>query len=69
VLSGTIFGLVVLLVPAFADWVKLTFGGPAIPSTAIAFAAGVVVSLITPRSTASEEERQMAVFAAREGKM
>jgi SSS family solute:Na+ symporter len=69
VLSGTIFGLVVLLVPAFADWVKLTFGGPAIPSTAIAFAAGVVVSLITPRSTASEEERQMAVFAAREGKV
>jgi hypothetical protein len=58
-----------LLVPAFADWVKLAFGGPAIPSTAIAVAAGVAVSLITPRSSASWEERQMAVFAAREGKV
>ena len=68
VLSGTAFGLVVLTVPAFADWIRLTFGGPAIPSTAVAFAAGVAVSLSTPRSTASEEERQKAVFAAREGK-
>jgi SSS family solute:Na+ symporter len=69
VLSGTAFGLVVLTVPAFADWVRLTFGGPAIPSTVVAFAAGVAVSLATPRSTASEDERQKAVFAAREGKL
>jgi SSS family solute:Na+ symporter len=65
VLSGTIFGLVVLLAPQFADWVRLTFGGPAIPSTAIALAAGVAVSLATPRSTATEEERLAAVVAAR----
>ena len=65
VLSGTMFGLVVLLVPSFADWIKLTFGGPAIPSTAIALAAGVAVSLLTPRSTATEEERLASVFAAR----
>ena len=67
VLSGTVFGLAVLMVPAFADWVKLTFGGPAIPSTAVAFAAGIAVSLATPKSTASEDERIRAVFAAREG--
>ena len=67
VLSGTLFGLVVLLVPAFADWVRLTFGGPAIPSTAIALAAGMTVSLLTPRPKATEAERLAAVFAAREG--
>ena len=68
VLSGTLFGLAVLLVPPFAEWVKLTFGGPAIPSTAIAFAAGVAVSLMTPASSATDEERLSAVFACREGK-
>ena len=68
VVSGTLFGLAVLLVPSFADWVKMTFGGPAIPSTAIALFSGVVVSIMTPASSASEEERRAAVFAAREGK-
>ena len=66
-LSGTLFGLAVLLVPSFADWVRLTFGGPAIPSTAIAFAAGVVTSMLTPRSSATEEERLAAVCDARKG--
>ena len=68
VMSGTLFGLAVLLVPPFAEWVKLTFGGPAIPSTAIAFAAGVAVSLLTPASSATDEERLSAVFACREGR-
>ena len=68
VLSGTLFGLVVLFVPAFADWVKMTFGGPAIPSTAVALVAGVAVSLLTPRSLATEEDRLAAVFAARQGR-
>ena len=67
VLSGTLFGLVVLFVPAFADWVKLTFGGPAIPATAVALTAGVAVSLLTPRSGATEAERLAAVFDARKG--
>ena len=57
-----------LLVPAFADWVRLTFGGPAIPSTAIALLAGVAVSLATPRSTVSESERVAAVFGVRNGR-
>jgi SSS family solute:Na+ symporter len=68
VLSGTFFGLAVLLVPAFADWIKATFGGPAIPATAVALMAGVVTSLVTPRSAANDEERLAAVFAARAGK-
>ena len=68
VISGTLFGLAVLLVPSFADWVKFTFGGPAIPSTAIALAAGVAASLATPRSTASDGERVAAVLAARRGR-
>ena len=59
--SGTLFGLLVLCCPGFADWVKLTFGGPAIPSTVIALLAGVVTSLFTPRSTLSEPERLAAV--------
>ena len=57
-----------LFVPSFADWVKLTFGGPAIPSTAVALAAGVAASLLTPASRATEEERLASVFAARLGK-
>ena len=68
VLSGTLFGLVVLLVPSFAEWVKLSFGGPAIPSTAIALVAGVATSLVTPRSSATDDERLAAVMAARTGK-
>jgi SSS family solute:Na+ symporter len=67
VLSGTLFGLAVLLVPSFADWVKFTFGGPAIPSTVIAFAAGVAVSLLTPRCAVSEDDRLRMVVSAREG--
>ena len=67
ILSGTVFGVAVLCVPPFAEWVKLTFGGPAIPSTALAFAAGVIVSLATPRQTATEDERLAAVMSAREG--
>jgi SSS family solute:Na+ symporter len=67
VFAGTLFGVVVLFVPPVADWIKSTFGGPAIPSTAIALTAGVLVSLLTPRCAVSEEDRLKAVFAAREG--
>ena len=67
ILSGTLFGLVVLSVPSFAEWVRLTFGGPAIPATALALAAGVAASLFSKPSTATEAERVAAVMAAREG--
>ena len=67
ILSGTLFGLVVLFVPSFAEWVRLTFGGPAIPATALALAASVAASLLSKPSTATEDERVAAVFAAREG--
>ena len=67
ILSGTLFGLVVLLVPPFAEWVRLTFGGPAIPATALALTACVAASLLSKPSTATEDERVAAVLAAREG--
>jgi SSS family solute:Na+ symporter len=67
ILSGTFFGLVVLFVPSFAEWVRLTFGGPAIPATALAVTACVVASLLSKPSTATEDERVAAVLAAREG--
>ena len=69
ILSGTLFGLVVLFEPSFAEWVRLTFGGPAIPATAISLMAGIAVALATPRSTASEADRLTAVFNARNGKL
>ena len=62
------FGLVVLLVPTFADWVKLVFGGPAIPATALASVSGVVTSLLSPPSSATDAERVAAVMAARGGR-
>lgn len=65
--AGTLFGVVVLACPAFAGWIRLTFGGPAIPSTLLALCAGVFASLMTPPSTLSEEERLAAVRLAREG--
>ena len=67
ILSGTLFGLVVLLVPPFAEWVRLTFGGPAIPATVLAAVSGVAASLLSAPSAATEDERVAAVFAAREG--
>ena len=65
---GTAFGVVVLVSPAFAEWIMNSFGGPAIPSTVIALAAGVVTSLLTPHSERSEEERLSLVLQAREGR-
>ena len=67
ILSGPLFGLVVLFVPSFAECVRLTFGGPAIPATALALVAGVTASLLSKPSTATEDERVAAVMAAREG--
>ena len=67
ILAGTAFGLAVLLGPAFADWVKLVFGGPAIPATVLAAVSGVMASLLSAPSAATDAERVAAVFAAREG--
>ena len=66
ILSGTLFGLVVLFMPSFAEWVRLTFGGPAIPATALAVTAGVAASLLSEPSAATEAERAAAVMAARD---
>ena len=62
--TGTIFGLAIVCMPAFADWIKGAFGGPAIPATALSLAAGVVASLVTPRDTTSEAERLASVLAS-----
>ena len=65
--AGSAFGVAVLALPAFADGIRLTFGGPAIPATAVALAANVGMSLLTPQSPRSEEERLEMVLAARKG--
>ena len=67
IVTGTAFGLVIVCVPSFADWVRLTFGGPAIPATVLSLAANIIVSLLTPRDLTPAEDRVKAVFAFREG--
>lgn len=67
IFAGTVFGIAIVCVPPFADWIKSVFGGPAIPATALSLVANVVVSLLTPRDLSSEDDRVRAVFAFREG--
>ena len=62
--TGTLFGLVIVCVPPFAAYVMATFGGPAIPATALSLAAGVLVSLLTPRDLTSDAKRTAAVLSS-----
>ena len=66
--SGTLFGVIFLLVPSVASWVNTNLGGAAVPATIISLVCGVIVTLITPEDNTPEEERLKAVFDAREGK-
>ena len=64
-LSGTLLGFAYLLIPPLAKAVDMVFGGPAIPVTLIALAAGIVLSLATPRNTVSEVDALKAVVECR----
>ena len=67
-ITGTILGLLNLLVPAFSSFVSGTLGGIAVPATIIPLLFGILVSLATPEDTTSEKDRLAKVFADREGK-
>ena len=67
IFSGTAIGVAVLVSPVFSDWVSATLGGPAVPASVLSLIMGVVVSLIFPKDTTSEEDRMKAVIAGRMG--
>ncbi len=69
IISGTGFGVCILLIPAFKAWVATTMGGPAIPASIISLVCGIIVSLATPADTTSEEDRLKAVYNDRQGKI
>ncbi|MDR1469476.1 MAG: sodium:solute symporter family protein [Spirochaetaceae bacterium] len=66
IFSGTIFGLLYLFVGPFQKAVVGVFTGPAIPVSLVALAAGIIVSLVTPKVIVSEEEALRLVIEARE---
>lgn len=65
VFTGTIFGIVYLVVPSFNALIAGIFTGPAIPATLLSLAAAVIVSLCTKNEELSEEKRLELVMASR----
>ena len=65
VVAGTVLGIAIVIVPPFAEWVRATFGGPAIPAIAVSVAGVVLGSILSPRDTTSDAQRVAAVLAAR----
>jgi SSS family solute:Na+ symporter len=63
--AGTALGIAIVAIPPFAEWVRVTFGGPAIPAIAVSVAGVVLGSLLSPRDTTSDADRVAAVLAAR----
>lgn len=68
IISGTGFGVCILLIAPLKDWIAVHMGGPAIPATLISLFFGVVVSLLTPKDDTPEDVRLQAVYAGRQGK-
>lgn len=67
IFSGTVFGILYLLLPSVSGWVDANLGGAAVPATIITLIFGVIVSLVTPADTTPEADRVKAVFDARFG--
>lgn len=63
--SGIAFGVCFLLISPFNAWIISTFSGPALPVTILTLVVGVLVSLVTPASVHTEEERVALVLAER----
>lgn len=63
--SGICFGVCYLVIAPFNAWITATFQGPALPVTIVTFIVCIVVSLITPPSVHTEEERVALVMAER----
>ena len=45
--SGTLLGVLILVLPSFKNWINATMGGPAVPATIISLVFGIVVSLMS----------------------
>lgn len=67
IFSGTVFGILYLLLPSVSGWVDANLGSAAVPATIITLIFGVIVSLVTPADTTPEADRVKAVFDARLG--
>lgn len=55
-ITGTAFGVLVLLIPSLKDFLSSAFGGPVIPVSLLTAAVCIVVSLCTKRPALSEQE-------------
>lgn len=67
ILTGTIFGCLVLFIPAFSSFVTGIFGGPAIPAFLLSMISCVIVSLLTPADPTTELEALEYVMNDRYG--
>lgn len=65
--SGTLLGVVILLVPAVKDWINANMGGAAVPATIVSLVFGVVVSLCFPADNTPENVRLQNVMNDRRG--
>lgn len=65
VVSGTIFGICYLTIPAFSSMIVGIFTGPAIPATLVALVCEVIVSLCTRNEELSEAQRLQLVIESR----
>ena len=63
--AGSALGIAIVAIPPFAEWVRATFGGPAIPAIAVSIAGVILGSLLSPRDTTPDADRVAAVLAAR----
>ncbi|MDR0486010.1 MAG: sodium:solute symporter family protein [Elusimicrobiota bacterium] len=65
IFSGTLFGICYLSVPAFQNYIKGIFTGPAIAATIISLVFAVIVTLATKKVEVSEAERLDMVIKSR----
>lgn len=66
VFAGTALGAAIVFLPPFGGWITATFGGPAIPATAVSFVAALSGSLLSPRDDTPDASRVAAVLSVRE---
>lgn len=65
--SGTLLGVLILVLPSFKNWINATMGGPAVPATIVSLVFGIVVSLMFPADTTPEDVRLKHVMDDRRG--
>ena len=65
--SGTLLGVLILVLPSFKNWINATMGGPAVPATIISLVFGIVVSLMFPVDTTPDDVRLKHVMDDRRG--